>query len=180
MTFSESFYFVVLNIIRLWSGSICVYIDRPHWFYFRHLNGCSMDMFNRPSLFITDAFNATYNQERRKNRDGQLLSMIDTQGSFVGISYLSNGSMPYSHCLKFLWLFRHCHWKLQSCIEFDKSSELVLCIFYPTPFHCLFLRKLSAFGKLVLAFSFSGAWPKSVKKTLILCCDKIPERINFW
>lgn len=34
-----------------------------------------MDMFNRPSLFITDAFNATYNQERRKNRDGQLLSM---------------------------------------------------------------------------------------------------------
>ena len=40
----------------------------------RHLNGCSLDMFNKPSLLITDAFNANYSQEKRKTRDGQLLS----------------------------------------------------------------------------------------------------------
>ena len=50
-----------------------------HWLVFiscRHLNGCSLDSFSRPSLFITDAFNANHQQERRKNRDGQLLSEL--------------------------------------------------------------------------------------------------------
>ncbi|KAK9409486.1 Cleavage and polyadenylation specificity factor subunit 2 [Crotalus adamanteus] len=41
-----------------------------------HLNGCSLEMLSRPSLLITDSFNATYVQPRRKQRDEQLLTNI--------------------------------------------------------------------------------------------------------
>ncbi|OCT65073.1 hypothetical protein XELAEV_18041315mg [Xenopus laevis] len=41
-----------------------------------HLNGCSLEMINRPSLLITDSFNATYVQPRRKQRDEQLLTNV--------------------------------------------------------------------------------------------------------
>lgn len=44
-------------------------------FFRSHLNGCSLEMLSRPSLLITDSFNATYVQPRRKQRDEQLLSM---------------------------------------------------------------------------------------------------------
>ncbi len=39
-----------------------------------HLNGCSLETISRPSLLITDSFNASYVQPRRKQRDEQLLS----------------------------------------------------------------------------------------------------------
>ncbi|CAD5125049.1 unnamed protein product [Dimorphilus gyrociliatus] len=42
----------------------------------RHLNGCILDGIVRPHLFITDAFNANYQQTRRKLRDEQLLTSI--------------------------------------------------------------------------------------------------------
>ncbi|XP_030069856.1 cleavage and polyadenylation specificity factor subunit 2 [Microcaecilia unicolor] len=41
-----------------------------------HLNGCSLEMLSRPSLLITDCFNATYVQPRRKQRDEQLLTNV--------------------------------------------------------------------------------------------------------
>ncbi|MEE6494366.1 hypothetical protein FKM82_017112 [Ascaphus truei] len=41
-----------------------------------HLNGCSLEMISRPSLLITDCFNATYVQPRRKQRDEQLLTNV--------------------------------------------------------------------------------------------------------
>ncbi|XP_036267492.1 cleavage and polyadenylation specificity factor subunit 2 isoform X2 [Pipistrellus kuhlii] len=41
-----------------------------------HLNGCSLEMLSRPSLLITDSFNATYVQPRRKQRDEQLLTNV--------------------------------------------------------------------------------------------------------
>ena len=40
----------------------------------RHLNGCELEKIARPSLFITDAYNATYTQARRRARDEQLMS----------------------------------------------------------------------------------------------------------
>lgn len=40
----------------------------------RHLNGCDLDKLQRPSLLITDAFNATYQQARRRARDEKLMS----------------------------------------------------------------------------------------------------------
>ena len=40
----------------------------------RHLNGCELEGLGKPSLLITDAFNATCNQMKRKLRDEQLMS----------------------------------------------------------------------------------------------------------
>lgn len=44
----------------------------------RHLNGCILEgkYFSRPHLMITDAFNANYNQSRRRARDEQLMTTI--------------------------------------------------------------------------------------------------------
>ncbi|KTG01611.1 hypothetical protein cypCar_00018076 [Cyprinus carpio] len=42
-----------------------------------HLNGCSLETISRPSLLITDSFNASYVQPRRKQRDEQLLMMCE-------------------------------------------------------------------------------------------------------
>lgn len=42
----------------------------------RHLNGCELEKLQRPSLFITDAFNATYQQARRRTRDEKLMSKL--------------------------------------------------------------------------------------------------------
>lgn len=39
-----------------------------------HLNGCTLESISRPSLLITDSFNAAYVQPRRKQRDEMLLS----------------------------------------------------------------------------------------------------------
>lgn len=68
----------------------------------RHLNGCTFDGVGRPALMITDAFNALYNQPRRKNRDEQLVTqllstlrdggdcllVIDTAGRVLEIAHL--------------------------------------------------------------------------------------------
>lgn len=44
----------------------------------RHLNGCVLETISRPALLITDAFNATYQQTRRRVRDEQLMTNILT------------------------------------------------------------------------------------------------------
>lgn len=43
----------------------------------RHLGGCELDKITRPSLLITDAFNASYRQERRRHRDEKLVGELD-------------------------------------------------------------------------------------------------------
>lgn len=40
----------------------------------RHLNGCELEKLQRPSLLIMDAYNATYQQARRRARDEKLMS----------------------------------------------------------------------------------------------------------
>ena len=42
----------------------------------RHLGGCELDKLFRPSLLITDAFNATYRPERRRQRDQKFVGMF--------------------------------------------------------------------------------------------------------
>jgi len=42
----------------------------------RHLNGCELDKIQRPSLLITDAYNTLYQQQRRRERDGELMTHI--------------------------------------------------------------------------------------------------------
>jgi len=41
-----------------------------------HLNGCDIERLSRPSLLITDCYNATYNQPKRKLRDQMLMNNI--------------------------------------------------------------------------------------------------------
>ena len=42
----------------------------------RHLNGCDLDKISRPSLLITDGYNAKLKQMRRAARDELLMSNI--------------------------------------------------------------------------------------------------------
>ena len=42
----------------------------------RHLNGADVEKISRPSLFITDAYNASYSQGRRRARDETLMNLI--------------------------------------------------------------------------------------------------------
>lgn len=87
----------------------------------RHLNGCVLENISRPSLMITDAFNATYVQSRRRARDEQLLTTIlqtmrndgnvlvavDTAGRMLELAQLldqmwrnaESGLSPYSLAL---------------------------------------------------------------------------------
>jgi len=68
----------------------------------RHLNGCVLDTITRPSLLITDAYNAMNHQGRMKERDQKFLSTIletlrgggniliacDTAGRVLEIAYM--------------------------------------------------------------------------------------------
>nr|XP_054758654.1 cleavage and polyadenylation specificity factor subunit 2-like [Lytechinus pictus] len=68
----------------------------------RHLNGAVLESISRPSLLITDCFNATYVQARRRARDeklmdiilntmrneGNVLISVDTAGRVVELSLL--------------------------------------------------------------------------------------------
>ncbi|XP_030854971.1 cleavage and polyadenylation specificity factor subunit 2 [Strongylocentrotus purpuratus] len=68
----------------------------------RHLNGAVLETISRPSLLITDCFNATYVQARRRARDeklmdiilntmrneGNVLISVDTAGRVVELSLL--------------------------------------------------------------------------------------------
>lgn len=40
----------------------------------RHLNGCDLEKLQRPTVLITDALNANYQQARRRTRDEKLMS----------------------------------------------------------------------------------------------------------
>lgn len=90
MVFWEIFSFILSEFARFyqWSTGKNPYILGEISYYlfevilnillqlcYSHLNGCSLEMLSRPSLLITDSFNATYVQPRRKQRDEQLLSM---------------------------------------------------------------------------------------------------------
>ena len=44
----------------------------------RHLNGCELEKIQRPSLLITDAYNARYRKLRRRTRDEQLMTNLQT------------------------------------------------------------------------------------------------------
>lgn len=68
----------------------------------RHLNGCVLDTITRPSLLITDAYNALNHQGRMKERDQKFLSTIletlrgggniliacDTAGRVLEVAYM--------------------------------------------------------------------------------------------
>ncbi|KAM7359849.1 cleavage and polyadenylation specificity factor subunit 2 [Cochliomyia hominivorax] len=87
----------------------------------RHLNGCELERLQRPSLLITDAFNACYQQARRRARDeklmtnilqtlrgnGNVLIAVDTAGRVLELAHMldqlwknkESGLMAYSLAL---------------------------------------------------------------------------------
>lgn len=73
----------------------------------RHLNACYLENIVRPSLLITDCFNAAYRQERRKERDEQLMTNILStvrQGGNVLIAVDTAGRvLELAHMLDQLW-----------------------------------------------------------------------------
>jgi len=73
----------------------------------RHLNGCDIEHLKRPSLLITDAFNATYTQQRRRLRDEQLMTNILTTlrgGGNVLVAVDTAGRvLELAHMMDQLW-----------------------------------------------------------------------------
>lgn len=73
----------------------------------RHLNGADVDKISRPSLLITDAFNAAYAQSRRRSRDEQLMTLILQTlrgGGNVLVSVDTAGRvLELAHMLDQLW-----------------------------------------------------------------------------
>ncbi|XP_014663785.1 PREDICTED: cleavage and polyadenylation specificity factor subunit 2-like [Priapulus caudatus] len=73
----------------------------------RHLNGCGLESIDRPSLLITDAFNATYQQSRRRLRDEQLLTNIlqtmRNDGNCLVVVDTAGRVLELAHLLDQLW-----------------------------------------------------------------------------
>ncbi|XP_046685659.1 probable cleavage and polyadenylation specificity factor subunit 2 [Homalodisca vitripennis] len=73
----------------------------------RHLNGCELERLQRPSLLITDAFNATYQQARRRARDEKLMTNIlqtlRNNGNVLVTVDTAGRVLELAHMLDQLW-----------------------------------------------------------------------------
>lgn len=73
----------------------------------RHLNGCDLDKVERPSLLITDAYNATYQQARRRSRDEKLMTLIlqtlGNNGNMLIAVDTAGRVLELAHMLDQLW-----------------------------------------------------------------------------
>ncbi|XP_054168698.1 cleavage and polyadenylation specificity factor subunit 2-like [Oppia nitens] len=73
----------------------------------RHLNGCVLETISRPSLLITDAYNANYFQERRQKRDEQLMTNIlgtlRNRGNVLIAVDTAGRVLELAHMLDQLW-----------------------------------------------------------------------------
>ncbi|KAF5272426.1 hypothetical protein FQA39_LY07894 [Lamprigera yunnana] len=73
----------------------------------RHLNGCELEKLQRPSLFIVDAFNATYQQARRRIRDEKLMTNIlqtlRNNGNVLVAVDTAGRVLELAHMLDQLW-----------------------------------------------------------------------------
>uniref|UniRef100_A0A0A9YR18 Cleavage and polyadenylation specificity factor subunit 2 n=1 Tax=Lygus hesperus TaxID=30085 RepID=A0A0A9YR18_LYGHE len=77
----------------------------------RHLNGCDLDKVERPSLLITDAFNATYQQARRRSRDEKLMTLVlqtlSNNGNILIAVDTAGRVLELAHMLDQLWRNKH-------------------------------------------------------------------------
>ncbi|XP_055677061.1 probable cleavage and polyadenylation specificity factor subunit 2 [Lutzomyia longipalpis] len=73
----------------------------------RHLNGCELEKLQRPSLFITDAYNANYQQARRRARDEKLMTNIlqtlRNNGNVLLTVDTAGRVLELAHMLDHLW-----------------------------------------------------------------------------
>lgn len=110
----------VWKIVKVGEEDIIYAVDFNHKKE-RHLSGCELDRLQRPSLLITDAYNAQYQQARRRARDeklmtnilqtvrnnGNVLIAVDTAGRVLELAHMldqlwknkESGLMAYSLAL---------------------------------------------------------------------------------
>lgn len=73
----------------------------------RHLNSCELGRLQRPSLLITDAFNANYQQARRRARDEKLmtniLQTVRNNGNVLIAADTAGRVLELAHMLDQLW-----------------------------------------------------------------------------
>ncbi|KAL3183684.1 hypothetical protein MRX96_033775 [Rhipicephalus microplus] len=73
----------------------------------RHLNGCALETISRPSLLITDCYNANYVQARRRTRDEQLMTNIlqtlRNSGNVLVAVDTAGRVLELAHMLEQLW-----------------------------------------------------------------------------
>ena len=73
----------------------------------RHLNGADVEKISRPSLLITDAFNATYVQARRRKRDEDLmnhiLSTMRGSGNVLVCADTAGRVLELAHMVDMIW-----------------------------------------------------------------------------
>lgn len=73
----------------------------------RHLNGCALETISRPSLLITDCYNANYQQARRRTRDEQLMTNIlqtlRNSGNVLVAVDTAGRVLELAHMLEQLW-----------------------------------------------------------------------------
>lgn len=73
----------------------------------RHLNGCELEKMQRPSLLITDAYNANYTQARRRARDEKLMTNIlqtlRNNGNVLVTVDTAGRVLELAHMLEQLW-----------------------------------------------------------------------------
>ncbi|XP_077285623.1 cleavage and polyadenylation specificity factor subunit 2 [Arctopsyche grandis] len=73
----------------------------------RHLNGCELEKLQRPTVLITDALNANYQQARRRSRDEKLmttiLSTLRSGGSVLVAADAAGRVLELAHMLDQLW-----------------------------------------------------------------------------
>lgn len=80
----------------------------------RHLNGCELEKITKPSLFITDAYNADYIQARRRTRDEQLLSKLKIINSKCVAKKLNRFNRIVT--IDFSWYFEYFE-KWRKCVD---------------------------------------------------------------
>ncbi|ROT74637.1 probable cleavage and polyadenylation specificity factor subunit 2 [Penaeus vannamei] len=99
----------IWRIIKDGEGDIVYAVDFNHKKE-RHLGGCELDKITRPSLLITDAFNASYRQERRRHRDEKLVAQLQEtcrNGGNVLIATDTGGRvLEMTHMLEQMWSTR--------------------------------------------------------------------------
>ncbi|KAG7164338.1 cleavage and polyadenylation specificity factor subunit 2-like [Homarus americanus] len=116
----------IWRILKDGEGDIVYAVDFNHKKE-RHLGGCELDKISRPSLLITDAFNASYRQERRRHRDEKLVG----RGGNVLVATDTGGRvLEMTHMLEQMWSTRE-----------SGLSAYSLCILSNTGYHVIHFAK---------------------------------------
>ncbi|XP_045595485.1 probable cleavage and polyadenylation specificity factor subunit 2 [Procambarus clarkii] len=123
----------IWRILKDGEGDIVYAVDFNHKKE-RHLGGCELDKITRPSLLITDAFNASYRQERRRHRDEKLVAQLQETcraGGNVLIATDTGGRvLEMTHMLEQMWSTRE-----------SGLSAYSLCILSNTGYHVIHFAK---------------------------------------